>query len=88
MEQLVDLLLAQSPLVILMVIGYYVMLKEKKELKRESIADRKAYRKELKDLHEKYEAKTANLNYSILEYNNKFFQATDKLSDALERLNK
>ncbi len=52
MEELINELLKQSPLVILMVVGYYVMLKEKRALKKEAIAERKAHKKEIKELNE------------------------------------
>jgi hypothetical protein len=73
MEQLMNFLLTQSPLVVLMVVGYYVMLKEKRELKKELISERKSYRKEIRELNE-----------YVRQHDADFFKTTDKLADALE----
>ena len=73
MEQLIEVLLTQSPLVILMVVGLYMMNKEKNELKKQNIAERKAFRKEIRDLNE-----------YVRQHDADFFKTTDKLADALE----
>ena len=84
MEQLIEFLLTQSPLVILMVTGYYVMLKEKKELKKESVSDRKSYRKDIKELQEAHAKEIRELNDYIREHDADFFKSIDKLCDALD----
>ena len=54
MDELLNELLKQSPLVILMVVGYYLMLKEKLALKKEMISERKAHLKEKRELTDSY----------------------------------
>lgn len=86
MEELLPKLLEQSALVITVFIGAYLMFKDRNRFLEQAEKERRAAKKELKDLNDKHTQELKELNALVRQHEKEHLQAIDALTDALEKL--
>ena len=88
MEELIYKLLEQTPVVIALGVGIYATWKEKKQAFESAEKERKAHRKEIKDLQQLHSQELKELNALVRQHEKEHLEAIDSLTDALEKLSK
>ena len=87
MEEILFKLLEQTPTIIALSLGIYVLWKDKKETKKETIAERKASRKELKDVKDAHALELKLLNTYIRERDLETLEALEDVVNAVGSIN-
>ncbi len=87
MEEILFKLLEQTPTIIALSLGIFVLWKDKKETKKETISERKASRKELKDVKDTHALELKELNQYIRERDLETLEALEDVVNAVSSIN-
>jgi len=87
MEQILFKLLEQTPVIIALSLGIFVLWKDKQATKKETITERKASRKELKDVKEAQALELKELNDYIRQRDLETMEALEDVVSAVSSIN-
>lgn len=87
MEQILFKLLEQTPVIIALSLGIFVLWKDKQATKKEVIAERKASRKELKDVKDDQALELKELNDYIRQRDLETMEALEDVVSAVSSIN-
>lgn len=87
MEQILFKLLEQTPVIIALSLGIFVLWKDKQATKRDIIAERRAGRKELKDVKEDHALELKELNDYIRQRDLENLEALEDIVQAVGSIN-
>ena len=87
MEEILFKLLEQTPTIIALSLGIFVLWKDKQATKKETIVERKASRKELKDVKEAQALELKELNDYIRQRDLETLEALEDVVNAVSSIN-
>ena len=86
MDQILIKLLEQTPVIIVLGLGVYVLYKDKKELIKQCIAERKAYAKQLKEQTEGHADELKNLTEYIRGRDLETLEAVETVAECVKAM--
>tara|TARA_R100000655_G_scaffold84379_2_gene124018 strand:+ start:942 stop:1226 length:285 start_codon:yes stop_codon:yes gene_type:complete len=86
MDQILIKLLEQTPVIIVLGLGVYVLYKDKKELTKQATAERKAHAKQIKEQTEGHAAELKELNEYIRGRDLETLEAVETVADVVKAI--
>ncbi len=86
MDQILIKLLEQTPVIIVLGLGVYVLYKDKKELTRQAIAERKSHAKQIKEQNEGHADELKALNKYIRGRDLETLEAVETVAEAVKAI--
>ena len=83
MDEILFKLLEQTPVIIALGIGIYALWKDKKETKKETLAERKHHSKVIKEMNEKHAEELRTLNEYIRSRDMETLGSLEDLTSAI-----
>ncbi len=86
MDQILIKLLEQTPVIIVLSLGVYILYKDKKELIKQCATERKAYTKQTKELSEGHAAELKELNEYIRGRDLETLEAVETVAEVVKAI--
>jgi hypothetical protein len=83
MDEILFKLLEQTPVIIALGVGIFALWKDKKETKKENLAERKHHSKVIKDIGEKHATELKTLNEYIRGRDMETLESLEELTSAI-----
>ncbi len=83
MDEILFKLLEQTPVIIALGVGIFALWKDKKETKKETLAERKHHSKIIKEMNEKHAAELKVLNEYIRGRDMETLESLEELTSAI-----
>lgn len=87
MDEILFKLLEQTPVIIALGIGIYALWKDKKETKKEALAERKFHTKQINEINEKHASELKTLNEYIRARDLETLEALEGVALSIESIN-